>query len=298
MDYVIAGLGSGAVLAIIGFLLRELGVSRRTSFPRWMAPAGVALMFAALIIWIVAAAAFFSGMDDDSALPVVAGSAVVATLGSLLAAGVMIRTYKPRPVLATVVAMAQRETEPTPAVAIKSESEDSEAGLAQTNQPSDDDNTDIQPGSETEKNWPEIWQQTWGTTPAPDAVDVAAEQSEAMADPVEEAVLESWGTSSDREAEVQPDQPEEKIADTGSASVSAQSGAGHPTEPVAGDSGAEDRANPALSDAHEVDTEPIAAAASEEDPDQASTGDSPQNGNEPKADLEEPETAADLASSR
>ncbi|CAN5888414.1 hypothetical protein BH24CHL4_BH24CHL4_12180 [soil metagenome] len=305
MDYVIAGLGFGAVLAIVGFLLRELGLSRRRPFPRWMPDAGVALMCAALIIWVVTAAAFFSGLDDDTALRVVTGSAVVATLGSLAAAAVMNRTYKSRTILVPAFVMAQAPQSEDSFELVEAVDRGSPvvAGEgtehADAVQPSTGIEAEIPAEAEPEKNWPEIWRQTWGGGgTAADPAPAELEGSGSKTVPVEVAVLEDRGASSDSEAERSPDQQDEEAASAGMAPGPAPSSDDQSIELPPEDSGAENEAKPSIAAMDTVESEPEQTGPGSDRADEAAHGAGSLNGNDPEADLEDPASEAGLANSR
>jgi hypothetical protein len=94
VDYLIAGMAVGALLAILGFVLRELAMSRRVSGLIWFADAGIALMFAALVIWAITGAAFVANLEDGTASQVVFSTIILAVAGSAIAAIVSARAHR------------------------------------------------------------------------------------------------------------------------------------------------------------------------------------------------------------
>lgn len=305
MDYVIAGLGFGAVLAIIGFLLTELGGSRRSSIPRWVATAGSVLMFAALILWAVTAAAFFSGLDDDMALRVVAGSGAVATLGALVAVVVIARTHRPRTTAATSGVAIQVERTAAlagPVGTVVSEPEvkkDEVVGAAETVQPAAEIETGAQDEPEAEKNWPEIWRQTWGSESVPES-EPAAEPAQVGEDaepaPIDETVLQSWGAAleTSEELESAPDQREDGDAESDSEPRPLEDG----SPLVATSESFPDNDETTATSDLTVDSVTKAPEPGIEESEGSSLEPGSPNGNNPEGGLEGPVSEVDLANAR
>ena len=81
MDYVVAGFGIGAVLALLGFALWELFGSAEEPHRGWLSRAAIGSMLGALVIWAVTAVSLFSAIDDSTGSQLV----LLTTLVTLIA---------------------------------------------------------------------------------------------------------------------------------------------------------------------------------------------------------------------
>ncbi|MEZ4507224.1 MAG: hypothetical protein R2848_15570 [Thermomicrobiales bacterium] len=66
MDYVVAGFGIGAILALIGFALWELFGTVEEPGSSWLGRAAIGLMLGALVIWAVTGVSLISHVDDST----------------------------------------------------------------------------------------------------------------------------------------------------------------------------------------------------------------------------------------
>jgi hypothetical protein len=305
VDYLIAGLGSGAVLAIIGFLLSELGLSQRRSFPRWMPEAGAALMIAALIVWAVTAAAFFSGLDDDASLQVVIGSVVVAALGAVVAAAVMAWSHRAPALPATRQAAVQA----VPVVTDEGQAGADETveaageteGVEEAASDRDESDSGIEPEAEpaVEKNWEEIWRQTWGSVAVAQAAVAAEDRAgtgefgENESGPVDAEVLERW----EAPEEAGQDAPGESQEVEAEASLHIDdAGEDEPGFPADEAPVSESDEQPAPAGETNIEDEvPDTAAARRDD---AAYPESSLNGSDPETDHDVSPAEADLSGSR
>lgn len=101
MDYVVAGFGIGAVLALIGFALWELFGMAEDSNRSWLGRAAIGLMLGAAVIWAITVVLLFSTIDDSTAERLV----LLTTLVTLLSIAVVSFWYRHAE---QAVAVAQR----------------------------------------------------------------------------------------------------------------------------------------------------------------------------------------------
>jgi hypothetical protein len=66
LDYVVAGFGIGAILALVGFALWELFGNVEESGTGWLSRAAIGLMLGALVIWSVTGVTLISTIDDST----------------------------------------------------------------------------------------------------------------------------------------------------------------------------------------------------------------------------------------
>ncbi len=66
MDYVVAGFGIGAILALIGFALWELFGNVEKPGTSWLGRAAIGLMLGSLVIWSVTCVSLISHIDDST----------------------------------------------------------------------------------------------------------------------------------------------------------------------------------------------------------------------------------------
>jgi hypothetical protein len=71
LDYVVAGFGIGAILALIGFALWELYGNREEPGQGWLTRAAIGAMLGSLVIWAVTSVTLVSTLDDATASRVV-----------------------------------------------------------------------------------------------------------------------------------------------------------------------------------------------------------------------------------
>jgi hypothetical protein len=71
LDYVVAGFGIGAILALIGFALWELYGNREEPGQGWLTRAAIGAMLGSLVIWAVTGVTLVSTLDDATASRVV-----------------------------------------------------------------------------------------------------------------------------------------------------------------------------------------------------------------------------------
>jgi hypothetical protein len=309
VDYLIAGLASGAVLAIIGFLLSELGGSQRRSFPRWLPEAGAALMVAGLIVWAVTAAAFFAGPDDDTSLQVVTGSVVVAALGALAVATVMAWSHR-RP--AGLPATRQAAAQAVPAETDDGGDETGETveavgepeGVEPAASDQGESESDVESGAEpvVEKNWEEIWRQTWGSVAVAQAGVAADDEADASESgknelgPAGAEVLERW-EAPEEVIQVAPGESQEGGAvDTLDPEDADDAGKDEPAAPADEASLSEGDEQPGtVGETSAEDDVPDATTAQR---DEATYPESSLNGSDPETEIDVPSTAADVSRTR
>lgn len=80
MDYVVAGFGIGAILALAGFALWELFGSVDEPGRGWLDRTAIGLMLGALVIWAVTGVTLFSAIDDSTGSHLVLLTTVVTVL--------------------------------------------------------------------------------------------------------------------------------------------------------------------------------------------------------------------------
>ncbi len=80
MDYVVAGFGIGAVLALIGFALWELFGTSDEVGTGWLARAAIGAMLGALVIWAITVVSLVSMVDDSTGSNLVLLTTVVTLL--------------------------------------------------------------------------------------------------------------------------------------------------------------------------------------------------------------------------
>jgi hypothetical protein len=171
VDYVIAGLALGSALAMTGFVLRELGSSRRLPGPRWFVDAGIALMIAGLITWVLTAGAIVSNQDDDTAAMIVGAGAAVASAGALIAlllsGRARRRSHRESASLRVVArpAVVEPAASEDAGVRIETASFQHAAASVESGEPPAMDARDGKPDDESGavKDWEAIWRQTWGS---------------------------------------------------------------------------------------------------------------------------------------
>ncbi len=83
MDYVVAGFGIGAVLALIGFALWEMFGNVEEPGTSWLGRTAIGLMLGALVIWAVTGVSLISHIDDSTGSRLV----LLTTLVTLVAIG-------------------------------------------------------------------------------------------------------------------------------------------------------------------------------------------------------------------
>ena len=81
MDYVVAGFGIGAILALIGFALWELFGNVEEPGTSWASRAAIGLMLGALVIWAITGVSLISHIDDSTGSRLV----LLTTLVTLIA---------------------------------------------------------------------------------------------------------------------------------------------------------------------------------------------------------------------
>lgn len=84
MDYVVAGFGIGAILALGGFALWELFGNVEEPGQTWLSRVAIGLMIGALVIWSVTGVSLISTVDDSTGSRLV----LLTTLVTLVAIGV------------------------------------------------------------------------------------------------------------------------------------------------------------------------------------------------------------------
>ncbi len=208
MDFLIGGLGLGAILAIAGFALRELTAGRPREPDNWVRPASLAMMLAAAIIWSITLAALLAGLDDSTALWVVVGGSLFAIAGST-AAGWAMRSGEGVPQVVhtnhtggdSSLELAHRVEAPlleTAGAPIPTEVSPT------ANEIEEEQASDAVPASRESRDWEEIWRQTWGNTG-----QTATIASMPTLDPAPEIEPEGEYDNPDREAGDQESEREE-----------------------------------------------------------------------------------------
>ncbi len=87
MDYVVAGFGIGAVLALIGFALWELFGNAEAPGTNWLGRAAIGLMLGSLVIWAVTGVSLISHVNDST------GSNLVLLTSLVTLAAIAIGTF-------------------------------------------------------------------------------------------------------------------------------------------------------------------------------------------------------------
>lgn len=80
MDYVIAGFGIGAIVALVGFALWELYGNSDEPGRGWLTRASIGAMLGALVIWAVTGVTLISTLDDNTASNLVMATAIITIL--------------------------------------------------------------------------------------------------------------------------------------------------------------------------------------------------------------------------
>jgi hypothetical protein len=80
LDYVVAGFGIGAIVALIGFALWELYGNSDEPGHGWLTRASIGAMLGSLVIWAVTGVTLISTLDDDTASNLVLATAVITIL--------------------------------------------------------------------------------------------------------------------------------------------------------------------------------------------------------------------------
>ena len=105
MDYVVAGFGIGAIVALIGFALWELYGNSDEPGHGWLTRAAIGAMLGSLVIWAVTGVTLISTLDDNTASNLVMATSVITILA--IAAGAiwywradqaLLASMPPRPV--------------------------------------------------------------------------------------------------------------------------------------------------------------------------------------------------------
>lgn len=168
MDFLIGGLGLGAILAIAGFALRELTAGRPTEPGDWIRPASLAMMLSAAIIWSITLAALLAELDDSTALWVVVGGSLFAIAGST-AAGWAMRSGEVVPQVLPANPsggdLSPDRVHPMETTPIET---DEPLTIADVSRPAGESEVARDPGAVSatreSRDWEEIWRQTWGST--------------------------------------------------------------------------------------------------------------------------------------
>ncbi len=90
MDYVVAGFGIGAILALVGFALWELFGSTEQPGRTWLGRTSIGSMLGSLVIWAVTGVTLFSDLDDSTSSRLV----LLTTLVTLLVIGAASLWYR------------------------------------------------------------------------------------------------------------------------------------------------------------------------------------------------------------
>lgn len=80
MDYVVAGFGIGAIVALAGFALWELYGNVEQPGQTWLGRTAIGLMLGALVIWAVTAVTLISDIDDSTGWLLVLMTAAIALI--------------------------------------------------------------------------------------------------------------------------------------------------------------------------------------------------------------------------
>lgn len=80
MDYVVAGFGIGAIVALIGFALWELYGNSDEPGHGWLTRASIGAMLGSLVIWAVTGVTLLSTLDDNTASNLVLATSVITIL--------------------------------------------------------------------------------------------------------------------------------------------------------------------------------------------------------------------------
>jgi hypothetical protein len=120
LDYVVAGFGIGAILALIGFALWELYGNVDEPGKNWLSRAAIGLMLGALVIWAVTGVSLISDIDDSTGSRLVLLTSLVTLVA--IAGGVFfywradraLAAAMPRPAKVSV----QREIAPAAAASL------------------------------------------------------------------------------------------------------------------------------------------------------------------------------------
>ncbi|MGD9711183.1 MAG: hypothetical protein AB7V46_03845 [Thermomicrobiales bacterium] len=198
MDFVIAGLASGSGLAILGFLLREAGMSRRISMPAWLDPLGLVLMAAAVVAWCLTFASLVTDQPDSTATMLIAVGTGIAFLAGVF---VLMRGGTRRP------AMSKSKTPPG-SIRVALPGSDNHAHPPTQKSPDVEDHAAVNASENREalardrKDWESIWRETWGSGELPRGIaSHENEDNNHSAEAIEE-VRQTW-SSGDPSHEVQ-----------------------------------------------------------------------------------------------
>jgi hypothetical protein len=105
LDYVVAGFGIGAIVALIGFALWELYGNSDEPGHGWLTRAAIGAMLGSLVIWAVTGVTLISTLDDNTASNLVMATSIITILA--IAAGTiwywradqaLLASMPPRPV--------------------------------------------------------------------------------------------------------------------------------------------------------------------------------------------------------
>lgn len=84
LDYLIIGLATGSLFAIVGFVLREIGTRPASSVTGWSIRAGNSLMVVGVFVWAVTGAVALADMDDGTGRTMVLVAAALGLIGAVL----------------------------------------------------------------------------------------------------------------------------------------------------------------------------------------------------------------------
>ncbi len=180
MDYVVAGLAIGSGLAIIGFLMREAGLSRRFSLPQWLPELGLVLMGTAVVAWCLTFTSLVTDQPDSTATTLIAAGTIVAFVAgmALLARSIGSRRSRQEGSVAesnvrTEIAVAHA----LPATSAPPDTSDEAIELL-----AEDAETEASPdaAARNRQDWEAIWRETWGSNELPRAI--VGDQTIASAD--------------------------------------------------------------------------------------------------------------------
>lgn len=80
MDYVVAGFGIGAVLALIGFALWELFGTTEEPGKSWLSRAAIGLMLGSLVLWAITAVSLVSHLEDSMGTQIILMTTLVTLI--------------------------------------------------------------------------------------------------------------------------------------------------------------------------------------------------------------------------
>lgn len=170
MDYVVAGLAIGSGLAIVGFLMREAGFSRRFSLPRWLTELGLVLMGTGVVSWCLTFTSLITDQPDSTATTLITAGTIVAFIAGMVLLAQSVGSRRPRQDASLVShnVRAEKGVAEVPPVSTPSP----ESGMEGTVPAAESIEADALSDEPTRnrQDWEAIWRETWGSNELPRAL--------------------------------------------------------------------------------------------------------------------------------